>query len=78
MNLNNMIMSAMMNRLQAQNPQAYNTLNNLMNSGQSPEQILNKMLASGQINQQQINQAKQMLNSYMNNPTQNTNNKFRF
>ena len=64
---NNMMMNMIMNRLQQQNPQAYSQIQQWMQSGQNPNQIIQNMLQSGQITQNQLNQAKgiadQMRNS---------------
>lgn len=60
MNQSNMMMNMLMGNLQRQNPQAYAQINQWMNSGQNPQQIINQMLQSGQITQQQLSQAQGM------------------
>ena len=72
MNLNNMAINMMMGQLRNKNPNAYNELQQLMNSGKSPEQVLNELMASGRFSQEQIKQAQSMMPQIMNN--NNTNN----
>jgi hypothetical protein len=60
MNQSNMMMNMLMGKLQQQNPQAYFQIQQWMNSGQNPQQIINQMLQSGQITQQQLSQAQGM------------------
>ena len=64
-----MMMKMLMNRLQQQNPQAANQINQWMSSGQNPQQIINQMLQNGQISQQQLNQAQNMANQFQNQNT---------
>lgn len=67
----NPMLSMLMGRLRNQNPQAFNELQGLMNSGKNPNQILNEMLSSGRFTPEQIQQAQNMANQYSsgNNPT---------
>lgn len=60
MNPNNIMMNMMMSNLQKQNPTAYNQIQQWMNSGQNPQQIIQNMLQSGEITQQQLNNAQNM------------------
>lgn len=64
--MQNLLINSLLGKLRSQNPQAYQELVSLMNSGKSPNQVLNELLSSGKINQQQINQAQQLANQYTN------------
>jgi membrane peptidoglycan carboxypeptidase len=66
MNQSNMMMNMLMANLQRQNPQAYSQIQQWMNSGQNPQQILQNMLQSGQITQAQIDQAQGIANQFKN------------
>lgn len=66
MNQSNMMMNMLMGNLQRQNPQAYSQIQQWMNSGQNPQQILQSMLQSGQITQAQIDQAQGIANQFKN------------
>lgn len=59
-------MNMLMNKLQQQNPQAFSQIQQWMNSGANPQQIINNMLQSGQITQEQLNQAQGMANQFQN------------
>lgn len=64
--MNNAIIKMMMAGLQSQNPQAYAQINQWMNSGKDPSQILNELVQSGRITQAQIDQAKSLANQIQN------------
>lgn len=66
MNINSMMVNMMMGQLRNSNPNAYNELQNLMNSGKSPEQVLNELLSSGRFTQAQVQQAQQYMNGNTN------------
>lgn len=66
MNINSMMVNMMMGQLRNSNPNAYNELQNLMNSGKSPEQVLNELLSSGRFTQSQVQQAQQYMNGNTN------------
>lgn len=66
MNINSMMVNMMMGQLRNSNPNAYNELQNLMNSGKSPEQVLNELLSSGRFTQSQVKQAQQYMNGNTN------------
>ena len=53
----------LLNQLKQKNPQGYNQIISMMNSGQSPQDILNNMRANGSVSQEQINQAQNYLNN---------------
>jgi SOS response regulatory protein OraA/RecX len=61
-----MIIKMMMSGLQNQNPQAYAQINQWMNSGKDPNQILSELVQSGRITQAQIDQAKNLANQIRN------------
>lgn len=69
--MNNMMMNMLLNKLRQQNPQGYQQIQQWMNSGQNPQQIINQMLQSGQITQEQLNKVQGMANQM-----QNTKNRF--
>ena len=69
--MNNMVMNMLLNKLRQQNPQGYQQIQQWMNSGQNPQQIINQMLQSGQITQEQLNKVQGMANQM-----QNTKNRF--
>lgn len=60
------MVNMMMGQLRNSNPNAYNELQNLMNSGKSPEQVLNELLSSGRFTQSQVQQAQQYMNGNTN------------
>jgi hypothetical protein len=64
--MNNMMMNMLLNKLRQQNPQGYQQIQQWMNSGQNPQQIINQMLQSGQITQEQLNQVQGMANQMQN------------
>ena len=64
MNQSNMMMNMLMGNLQRQNPTAYNQIQQWMNSGQNPQQILNELLQSGRISQSDINNAINLSKQY--------------
>lgn len=41
------MMQLLLNQLRNKNPEAFNEVQQLMNSGKSPQQVLNDLLASG-------------------------------
>ncbi len=59
-----MIQNMLLSMLQKRNPQAYNQVQQMMQSGQNPDQILQQMMASGQVNQQQLQQVQNMAKQY--------------
>lgn len=69
--MNNMMMNMLLNKLRQQNPQGYQQIQQWMNSGQNPQQIINQMLQSGKITQEQLNKVQGMANQM-----QNTKNRF--
>jgi SOS response regulatory protein OraA/RecX len=61
-----MIIKMMMSGLQRQNPQAYAQINQWMNSGKDPNQILNELVQSGRITQSDIQKARELANQIQN------------
>ena len=59
--MQNPIMSMLMNQLQAKNPQGFQVINQMMNSGGNPKEILQQMMGNTNPEQMQniIQQAKQ-------------------
>lgn len=57
-------MKMLMQNLQTRNPQAFNQINNAMNSGSNPQEFMQQMMKNGNISPEQmsgvLNQAKQM------------------
>lgn len=66
----NLVEQMLMAKLKQSNPQGYNALVQMRNSGMNPQQALNKLLSEGLITQEQVNQATNMASKY---ETQNTN-----
>jgi hypothetical protein len=66
----NPVLNMMMNRLRSLNPQGYQTVNNLMQSGGNPKQLLQQLVGNADSNQiqQVLQQGKNMRCS-----TRNTN-----
>lgn len=67
----NPMLNMLMGQLRNQNPQAFNELQSLMNSGKNPKQILDEMMASGRFTPAQLQQAQNMATQYSkgNSPT---------
>ena len=63
---NNFLFNMLLGKLRNQNPNAYNEVQSLMNSGKNPEQVLNDLLASGRFTEAQVQQARATLNQYSN------------
>ncbi len=77
--MQNMMINLLLNQLKVKNPQGYNTVQSLMNSGKDPEQILNELVQTGQFTQSQIQQANKIASQYVQNSNnQGSNNIKRF
>lgn len=67
MAMNNMMLNMLMGQLRNKNPQGYQELQQMMNSGRSPDQCLNDLLASGRFSQQDLDNVQSYLNNNNNN-----------
>ena len=65
--MQNQMVNLLLNQLKNKNPQGYNSVIQLMNSGKSPNQVLNELIQSGQFTNEQINQAQRIANQYSQN-----------
>jgi len=72
----NAVEQMLLTQLKTKNPQGYNMLIQMMNSGMNPKQALSKMLEEGIVSNDQIQQATNIAGTYT--KTQNTNNFKRF
>lgn len=61
------MMNMLLNQLRTNNPNGYNQIMSLMNSGQNPQAIIQNMINSGQVSQQQVNNAINYMNNGGNN-----------
>lgn len=61
MNLNDISVSMLENRLKSMNPQLYGRYISMKNSGKSPDQVINEMLNSGMITKDDIGRASGMV-----------------
>ena len=52
------LVDILMKRLQMQNPQGYNFVNQVRQSGRNPTEVLQEMYQKGQINDQQLAQVQ--------------------
>lgn len=57
------MLNMLLNQLKNRNPNGYNQVMSMMNSGQKPQNIIQNMLNNGQITQDQLNNAMNYLNN---------------
>lgn len=66
MGFNQLITNMMLGKLKNTNPEAYQEVVKLMNSGKDPNTVLNELLASGRFSQNDINKAQNLASQYLN------------